>query len=114
MTTFEDGPAKGKALGLKRTPIFLRVVQGRDGTWDALDQLGDTAAAGETVYVYFLVRKDGDVHVCTRGKGGGGWYGLATYKLYHTQPPQETLLSNMAWADWVRGEVEKEKVQNAH
>ena len=38
MTTFQDGPAKGMTLMLKRTPVYLRVVCSL-GKVDALDQL---------------------------------------------------------------------------
>lgn len=107
MTTFEDGPAKGKVLGLLRTPVFLRVVQNTKGKFDALDQLSDSAAADEKVFVYELVRFDGNVIICSRGKGGGGRFGLATYRLYATQPPQAQLVSNTAWAEWARTEYAK-------
>lgn len=54
MISFQGGPAEGKAEGLllRRAPRFLRVVRGGDGDWDALDQLGDAPAAGETIYAY--------------------------------------------------------------
>ncbi len=111
MTSFEDGPAKGKALGLRRTPVFLRVVQNRKGEWDALDQLGDSASAGETAYVYELASFDGSVIICARGKGGGR-FGLARYRMYAVQPPQETLLSNTEWAEWARAEYEKREAKS--
>lgn len=53
MTRFEDGPAAGVNLSLRRAPMFLRVVQNNQtGEWDALDQLDDTPEKNETIFVY--------------------------------------------------------------
>lgn len=50
---FEDGPAKAApVLLLERAPLYLRVVRGIDGKWDALDQLDDDPAMGETIFIY--------------------------------------------------------------
>lgn len=108
MTQFLDGPAKGKALSLKNSPELLRVVQDRAGKWDALDALGDNMADGEKAFVYVLVEKKGGAFICRRGKSGGsGYFPIADYKLYATQPSQEICRSPMDWGAWVRAEYER-------
>lgn len=103
MTKFIDGPAEGQTLMLQRAPIFLRAVQDQKKEWDALDQLHDTVADGETVYVYVLDREPGRCHVLRRGKGQqSGWYTVATYRLHIEQPSQEILSSTIGWRKWVQ------------
>lgn len=89
MTTFQDGPAQGKTLMLRRCPFFLRVVTKR-GEIDALDQIGDTPSPAESIHVY--LRQPGAamnaIHLNTGRKPGGGWFARADYKLSPVQPPE--------------------------
>ena len=100
MTKFLDGPAAGISLGLRRCPIYLRVVYHNvKKTWDALDQLEDKPSWDETVYAYKQSAFHGMVHVCRRPTGSG-YFGMAEYQVIHPQPPRETLRSNQAWQEW--------------
>lgn len=109
MTTILDGPAAGQKLMLKRSPIFLRVVQDITGKWDALDQPEDTAHLGETVHAYRLKEKPtGVCHLSTRGPRGGrqgGWYCIASYEHINPQPDNVTLRSNAAWTAWCESQT---------
>lgn len=100
MTSFLDGPAAGHTLMLRRTPVYLRVVIDRKGKVDALDQLTDTPAAGETCHCYVLARKLGACHI-RAGKGRSGFYPVAEYRYRKAQPDQKVMLSNRDWAEWV-------------
>lgn len=103
MTKFEDGPAAGVVLALRRAAYLLRVVQGADGKWDALDQPGDVPAADEKVFVYGLVSNDGGAFIDGRGKDGKrfGFYAVsATYRLFPTQPDDATARDADAWLEW--------------
>jgi hypothetical protein len=51
MTTFTGGPADGKAMRLRRSPLFLRVAFTGDGI-RVLDRLGDNPLVGEGVACY--------------------------------------------------------------
>jgi hypothetical protein len=98
MTTFEDGPAKGQTLMLKRAAVFLRVVES-NGTWDALDQLDDTPKPEEKIYAYQIIGKPGMMHL-NRGGGRSGWYAIASYRLISPQPSDTEMRSTDAWWDW--------------
>jgi len=63
---------------LKRAPRFLRVVQGNDGEFDALDQVDDAPRDDERIVVYEINGKPAMVHV-NMGRKGGGWYPVAEY-----------------------------------
>jgi hypothetical protein len=99
MTTFLDGPAKGKTLMLRRTPKYLRVVVDQDGAVDALDQLEDAPRPDERVFAYILQENKGSVHL-NMGRGRGGFYTLAGYKLISPQPDDTLLRANAAWRRW--------------
>jgi len=79
MTSFRSGPAEGKILMLRRSPIFLRVVVNSDGKIDALDQPGDQPTATEQIHVYKLEGEVGSCHINRRG-GTGGFFTFATYR----------------------------------
>ena len=98
MTTFEDGQAKGKHLMLKRSPCFLRVVES-NGKIDALDQLADEPAPEEKVFVYILKEKPGMCHI-NSGRGRGGFYPVASYRLAEKQPMDHQARSERPWAAW--------------
>src|SRR5262245_10530111 len=102
-TKFIDGPAEGQILLLRRAPLLLRVVIDQQRTWDALDQLTDTAEPNEKVYVYQLVKDEGTMQL-NMGRRGGGWYRVATYRLYGDQSDQETLHDNSKWQEWAQRE----------
>jgi hypothetical protein len=98
MTTFQDGPAKGKTLMLKRTPIFLRVVI--DGMKvDALDQLEDTPLPREKLVAYVAARDLGAIHLNAKG-GRGGFYRRAEYKLVPIQPTDGEMRDPESWSRW--------------
>lgn len=96
MTTFEDGPARGHTLMLKRTPIFLRVVA-LNGKWDALDQPADSPDAAETIFAYKLHEHKGSCHI-NAGRGRSGFYPIATYRLVPEQPTDATMREQ--WTPW--------------
>lgn len=101
MTTFQDGPAKGKTLMLKRAPVFLRVTE-LLGEIDGLDQLTDEPEPGETLHAYVLTEKPGHMHLNTGRKPGGGFFPIAVYKLVADQPNQSTMKETGAWQAWTR------------
>ncbi len=103
MTHFEDGPAKGQTLMLKRTPFFLRVVEA-DGKWDALDQLNDRPLPEEKIYVYKRTGKPGMVHLNMGRKNHGGLFPMATYRVIDQQPRDADMRDNERWQRWCRGQ----------
>lgn len=52
--------------------------------------------------MYFLVRKRGTIHMRP-----GGFFPIADYRLYETQPSQEVMRSPMDWGEWKRAEFDK-------
>jgi hypothetical protein len=100
MTTFLDGPARGKTLDLQCSPAFLRVVlKGR--TVDALDLYDDEPEPSEAIYVYR--RSSEPVHyiACTRGKNGGCHPGtIVEYRLHGLQPDDNQARDRAAWEEW--------------
>lgn len=112
MIRFNNGPAAGQTLYLKRAPLFLRAVQSKNGDWDALDQLDDEPKAGETVHVYRQVSNQGMVHIRASGKGAkaiSGFWPMASYELFDVQPDEETGRDNVKWAAWCYEQAEKIK-----
>jgi hypothetical protein len=98
MTTFQDGPAKGQTLLLKRAPRFLRVVEWH-GKWDALDQLEDEPRPDEKIYAYEIIGETYMMHL-NRGRDGGGFYAGATYKQFLPQPDDATMRDTNSWVKW--------------
>jgi len=98
VTHFEDGPAKGQHLMLKRTPIYLRVVQS-EGKWDALDMPEDDPRNGEVVHAYRLKERSGMCHV-NMGSGKGGFYPIAIYRAVSPQPTVGEMANRSAWVKW--------------
>lgn len=98
MTKFQDGPAKGKTLMLKRSPIFLRVVTVRDSV-DALDQPDDRPRKGEVCFAYILTGKPGSCHI-KAAKGRSGFYPIAEYRLAPSQPNQRVMHDDGLWSVW--------------
>lgn len=97
-TSFNDGPAKGQKLMLKRAPIYLRVVEAA-GKWDALDQVADEPAANETIYAYKVNGQPGSVHI-NMGRGRGGFYTMADYSICDPQPTDAEMRTREAWCAW--------------
>ncbi len=106
MTTFDNGPARGKAMLLKRTPIYLRVVVGEKGKVDALDQIGDQPTASETLHAYRLSGSRGVCHINARG-GAGGFWPSATYALVDLQPTDAVMRDITAWRAWCQEQEKK-------
>lgn len=108
MTRFEDGPAHGKTLMLKRAPQLLRVVVNNDGEIDALDQLDDTPGADETLFVYQLKpgTEPGFCHILIRDRKGSGFYTSAEY-IFHSQPSDADIRETDNWRTWCRANVDK-------
>src|SRR5437660_1219073 len=104
MTRFDDGPAAGQTLMLRRAPPFLRVVQTPAGQWDALDELHDTPAPDEVVVAYKRVGPAGSVHIDgidpkTRRRFGR-WFAIARYVVCDPQPAEAVLRSTAEWRVW--------------
>lgn len=100
MTKFENGPAHGVTLMLKRAPTYLRVVMNSQGNFDALDQLHDTPTKEESLFAYKLHGSVGSVHLNTGGKPGGGLFTVATYQYVESQPLDETMRCKQNWWAW--------------
>lgn len=105
MTEFLDGPAQGTKLMLGRAPHFLRAVQAKDGTWDALDQLADTPAADERIVVYVMVGEPTWMHV-RASRGRSGVYRGGKYTLVDPQPPEPVLRERSQWEAWAQARFE--------
>lgn len=82
----------------KRAPVFLRAVKDKSGKMDALDQVNDTPAENESVFVYEQQGEVGTVHL-NYGGGRGGWYAMASYH-YLPDVDGEALRDNKAWQVW--------------
>jgi len=99
MITFVDGPAPGQTLVVRRAKFFLRVTF--DGSkWDCLNEYFDTAAAGETLYVYLLIEKPTAVHLKMTKRSQSGWYAMARYRFLPEQPADADIRENASWRIW--------------
>lgn len=97
MTKFEDGPAKGQVLMLKRAARFLRVTEEK-GKWDALDQPEDCPRPGEKIYAYEVFGEVGAAFV-----DGAKFHALvpiANYRFVEPQPPDDVMRNNLIWCQW--------------
>lgn len=104
MIRFLDGPAASVTLNLRRAPQYLRVVRDQQGNWDALDQLDDKPAVGETIFAYRMVSFDGSAHYCghdAKGKRFGRTEAYATYIYIDPQPEPRCLSKTTDWQAWV-------------
>ena len=111
MLKLVDGPAEG-AYAVKRAPLYLRAIHNtRTGERDVLDQLDDTPADHEEVWVYKLRGEAGMVHLnfgSSRSRGGGGqrtgFYATGDY--YHVaDAPTTELRDTEAWRRWCAAQV---------
>jgi hypothetical protein len=103
MLTLIDGPCKGAYL-VKRSPMFLRAVQNAKGENDLLDQIEDTPAEDEKIYVYLMEGNPGTIHI--HGAKVHGWYALAQYH-YLPNVDGETLRDNVTWQAWATEQMKK-------
>ncbi len=99
MTTFIDGPAKGKYLSLKVARTYLRVTESK-GVWDALDLPTDEPRPDEKLYLYRLHENLGMCRI-NRGGGRGGFYPIASYRFVEPQPDDATMRSTIRWQTWL-------------
>lgn len=109
MITFKDGPAIGQTLMCRHAPMWLRVVQGPDGQWDALDKSIDMPRLSETIYLYRRVGDVGSLHVrMQRGRGGhsGGYFATAQYEFVEPQPEEEVMRGIRVWKMWLAERAE--------
>jgi hypothetical protein len=104
MTGFEDGPAAGQVLDLRRAPLFLRVAVSGTGTVDALDQIDDRPEASEVLWAYRRLGPAGRVRIDGRdprtGRRTSASLALAKYRLVADQPDQETMRATTTWRAW--------------
>lgn len=106
MTIFNDGPAQGQKLMLKRAPFFLRVVRDGNGKFDALDQLDDSPAPGERLFAYVIIGLPGSCHVRAAGNRGG-FFVMANYGVANPQPDDATMRDQDAWSSWCEANAER-------
>ena len=99
MTRFLDGPAAGVVLSLQQAPLYLRVVRNAQGTWDALDKLEDSPAAGEECYAYRRTSIERYVHV-DYVDGGKRRALLLTDATYSYLFIQGSMLDFSSWRAW--------------
>lgn len=115
MLSLVDGPCKGTFM-VRRAPVFLRAVaktvllpRERDdeegqirtdlGEADVLDQLDDTPADNEQVFVYQRQGQAGWVHL-KGDKKVTGFYATGQYK-YRPDVEGGQLRDNKKWQEWV-------------
>ena len=107
MIRFIDGPVAGAVLSLRRTPVMLRVVEGRDDIIDALDELDDDPKPSETIYVYMLASVPQTVHIDRgeiNGRHVGEWHTTAEYTVWPQQPTDDQMRTTDAWRAWVESQ----------
>jgi hypothetical protein len=109
MTRFQDGPAVGQTLMLKRALRFLRVVEA-NGKWDALDQPEDNPNSNEKLFAYEIVDKPGMMHI-NRGRHGSGFYPMACYRFVSAQPSDEQMRRPHLWSAWRKEQPERTDLQ---
>ena len=110
MITFEDGPAAGAVLDLRRAPVFLRVVIDRKtNEVDALDLVNDLPTLGEDVHVYRRIGKAEAYHLKCSPPAASGMRSRAKYQLYDEQPADHVGRSRRSWEEWVMFQWEKEQ-----
>lgn len=105
MTTFQNGPAHGVKLMLRRSPYFLRVTY--DGNqYDALDQLEDAPKPEETIYVYRITALPGWCHIRASKPEASGTFSMGSYEFVSPQPDAANVRDFEAWREWVAEQVE--------
>lgn len=120
MTKFEDGPAAGETLKLRRSPLFLRVVTDprHDNRIDALDQIDDKPEEFENLTAYVRVGKVGGIFMDFGGKDKhkSGRYAYATYVVIpdDDQPEDHVMRDNFKWQAWCKAMMHKLKYLPEH
>lgn len=100
MVKFEDGPAQGHELNLRRTPMFLRVVIG--DKVDAIDMPEDIPEPNEDVYAYHLIDGTATAGFLCGVKGRGCIpFRSAIYRFCSIQPEENILRDRKLWVKWV-------------
>jgi len=103
MTTFRNGPCASTRLHLRRTPVFLRVVD-KDGTFKALTGHDDKPKEGDVVHLYRLAQPGAEYRMAPEDDGKKaprGWFVSGEYELWEgEQPPEEALRGVIAWRQW--------------
>lgn len=102
MIKFRDGPAAGQTLMIRSAPDFLRVVRGKFGEWDALDQWNDAPTADETIYVYRRASRIETIHLQMSPRSGSGFYPVAAYR--HVETDGERVRDQSEWSTFMRTE----------
>lgn len=107
-----DGPAKG-SYGVRRAPVFLRVVVTTAGKVDILDLLSDTPRKGETVHVYRAVKgttfmPSDNMRICVMGKDGELTSAASAEGDYHHLPDVDgaSVRTTADWREWVMSQPE--------
>ena len=111
---FLDGPAAGVLLACRRAPVYLRAARSGIDDWDALDQLNDKPADGETLFAYRRVGEAGSCHIDYRDKQGrrrGDWFQYADYRYIEQQPAAGVMADREQWRAWC---VESQKKESGH
>lgn len=109
MIRFNDGPASGIQLMVKRAPIYLRLVFARK-EWDALDQVDDEPKRTEQITAYRRVALEHPTHFKFFRRSANGWYANATYAVVTPQPDDATMRDKAKWQAWC---VAQEKLDKA-
>jgi hypothetical protein len=108
VTTFDDGPARGQTLELRRSPRFLRVCRSPDLTFDALDQLEDTPKPEETLIAYEKAGTSrGFVEYRGKDRHKSGPFQVVRYRMIPDQPDDATMRDGEAWRRWCVERAEK-------
>ena len=71
-------------------------------SFDALDQLTDTARPDENIMLYRITRAPGWCHI-RAAKGQGGMFAMGDYEYVENQPSDAILRDNNAFVNWVAG-----------
>jgi hypothetical protein len=102
VTTFEDGPARGQTLELKRAPRFLRVCRAPDLTFDALDLMEDTPKPEETLIAYERTegRTVGFIDYGGKDRHKSGPFTSCRYRMIAEQPDDAVMRDGARWRQW--------------
>lgn len=111
MLSFSGGPAEGATMIARRAPLLLRVVYcARKDEFDVLDQLSDTPAEHESIYVYRRTSSADPCFLDYSDRGGrrrGMRCMIAQYQFLEPQPGDTNTRINDAWQRWCEAYVAK-------
>lgn len=100
-----DGPCKGAYL-VKRCPMFLRAVPNGTGENDLLDQVEDSPAKDEKIFIYQMEGNPGWIHLSMSPKSKSGFYAMAKYR-YLPEIDGERFRDNAVWQEWATEQMKK-------